>query len=232
MRGTDDREVLLAALPVGAAIGLFGVIYGAAAGPLFGGGLTVASSALVFSGAVQFTVAGLAASGASPLALVAAAALVNSRNLVLGGILRPHLQLPPPRRAVYGWFLIDEVVGLALVRRRQVGRTLLSAGMLAYVLWLAGTAIGVAGGGVLPGVASIAGALFPILFVTLAAMSVGSRSLALRALTAAALTAALAAGWPAGRALAPVVAAVLAALPPPRAGSRHDPERALGEEKR
>lgn len=53
-----------AALPPGAAIAVFGAIYGAAAGPELGVAGTLASSVLVFSGALQFATLALAANGA------------------------------------------------------------------------------------------------------------------------------------------------------------------------
>lgn len=209
----EDWSTLAAVVPLAGAIWLFGVIFGALARPVFGVGVTLASSAMVFSGAVQLTVVGLALGGASPLALVAAAALLNSRNLALGAMLRPHLSVGPLRRAALGWFLIDEVVGLALADRQRAPRTLLTAGTCCYVTWLVGTAVGVVGGGVVPGLAALAAAVFPVLFVALSALSATSRSLVMRAVAAAAITLLLATVWPGGRALAPVVAAVIVALP-------------------
>ncbi len=216
--GSEDRATLLAAVPLVAAIGLFGVLFGAGARPVFGPTLTLATSAFVFSGAVQFSVAGLALGGASPLALVAAAALVNARNLALGAVLRPHLRVSAVRRAGLAWFLLDETVGLALTRRDRAAWTLVTAGTACYLVWFAGTVVGVLGGNVVPGLADLASAVFPVLFVGLAALAATSATLVPRALAAAALTVVLAAVWPSGRALAPVIAAVVVALP----GERRD----------
>ncbi len=211
--GRDDRATLVAVVPLAGAIALFGVVFGAASRPVFGTGLTLATSALVFSGVVQFTVAGLAFGGASSLAILATAALVNARNLALGAVLRPHLRGGPVRRAGLAWFVIDETVGLALTRRDHAARTLLIGGVVCYVAWLAGTVVGVVGGGVVPGVAALAAAVFPVLFVALAAMAATSMSLVHRSLGAAAVTVMLAFAWPAGRAIAPVIAAIVVAFP-------------------
>jgi predicted branched-subunit amino acid permease len=59
----------------------------------------------------------------------------------------------------------------------------------------------------------VAGAIFPVLFIGLASLACRTRSHAVRAVGAAALTAALAFVLPDLRALAPVVAGVVVALP-------------------
>jgi predicted branched-subunit amino acid permease len=78
-------------VPIAAAIGVFGMLYGAAAQPLFGTWLTLISSVLIFSGTVQFSMVGLLASGAGPVAVLWAVFVVNIRNFALGGAVRPHL---------------------------------------------------------------------------------------------------------------------------------------------
>lgn len=64
-------SALVAALPVGLAIGVFGVIYGAAARSVLGPGLAIASSVAIFSGAAQFTMLALLSAGAAPAGVVA-----------------------------------------------------------------------------------------------------------------------------------------------------------------
>jgi predicted branched-subunit amino acid permease len=75
-----------------------------------------------------------------------------------------------------------------------------------------GTVVGVLGGG-LAAVESVAGAIFPVLFIGLAALAVTRPSHVLRAVAAAVLTAAVAVLLPDLRMLAPVIAGVLVALP-------------------
>lgn len=191
---------------------VFGTIFGGMVAPRLGVGLTVASSAFIFSGSVQFAVAGLMISGASPGAMLLTATMLNLRNPLLAAVLRPHLTSKPLRRAVLGWFLIDETVGLTLASRTRAERTLLIAGIVCYVAWVGGTALGAAGGSLL-NLKGLAAAVFPVLFVGLAALSATRRHIAVRAVAAATLTVGIAVVWPEGRGLAPVIAALVVSLP-------------------
>ena len=164
-------------IPIFLAIGVFGTLYGAAAQPHFGTWLTMVSSIVIFSGTVQFTMIGLLAAGAGPLAVVWAIFVVNVRNFALGGALRPHLTGSTWQRVAVSWFLIDETVGLALATGGDADSTLLRSGVIAYVAWVGGTMVGVIGGATL-GLEALAGAVFPVLFVGLAAQGVRSCSLA------------------------------------------------------
>jgi predicted branched-subunit amino acid permease len=198
--------------PIGAAIGVFGVLYGAAAQQLFGTWLTLFSSVVIFSGTVQFSMVGLLAAGSGPLAVVWAVFVVNIRNFALGGAVRPHLRGGRLQRMVISWFLIDETVGLALTWPAEADRTLLRSGAVAYGAWVSGTAIGVAGGATL-GLEGLASAVFPVLFIGLASLMVRSSSGVARAVVGAGLTLGLLAVWPDLGGLAPVVGGVIAAIP-------------------
>jgi predicted branched-subunit amino acid permease len=205
-----------AALPLGAAIAVFGAIYGAAAGPVLGVGGTLASSVLIFSGALQFATLGLAASGAGPLAILLTALALNLRHLVLGALLRPRLRVSTSRRAGLAWFLVDETFGLAYASRGQVARTLLLVGIVCYLSWLAGTSVGLLGTTLAP-LEGVAGAIFPVLFIGLAAVTSRQLSVAARAAIAALLVVVVALTLPELRAIAPLVAALVVALPGRRA---------------
>ena len=206
------RQTLVAALPAALAIAVFGTIYGATAGPLIGAGFAVLSSAVIFSGALQFALAGLLLAGAPASAILATAVTLNVRHLLLGAALRPRLMGAPLRRAGLAWFLIDESVGLALGTRGDAARILLATGVLCYLSWVLGTAAGVLGAA-LTELAAISAAVFPVLFVGLAAVSVTRRDVMVRAGAAALIAFSLARLWPQGRGLAPVLAAILVALP-------------------
>lgn len=199
-------------IPIMAAIGVFGTLYGAAAQPLFGSWLTLLSSIVIFSGTVQFSMVGLLAAGAGPLAVVWAIFVVNVRNFALGGALRPHLTGSRWQRLAVSWFLIDETVGLALASPSSADRILLRAGLGAYLAWVLGTAIGMAGGAAL-GLAGMASAIFPVLFIGLAALMVRSRGALARAGMGAAVTLVLLLLWPGLAGLAPVLGGVVAAIP-------------------
>lgn len=198
--------------PIAVAIGVFGMLYGAAAQALFGSWLTLLSSVLVFSGAVQFSMVGLLAAGSGPLAVLWAVFVVNMRNFALGGAVRPHLDGGRLRRMLVSWFLIDETVGLALAAPADADRTLLRSGSVAYLAWVLGTGIGVAGGAVV-GLEGLASAIFPVLFIGLAALMVRSPSGLVRGGIGAAVTLVLLVVWPGLAGLAPVIGGVVAAIP-------------------
>jgi predicted branched-subunit amino acid permease len=207
-----QRSLVIAAAAPAAAIFVFGVIYGSLVRPLMGVAAAVASSLFIFSGAVQFTLAGLLSAGAGVGALIGGAVSLNLRNLLLGAVMRPRLDRPSMERAGLAWFLTDESVGLALASGANAARTLLSSGAIFYLAWQAGTIVGVFGASV-EGVRSAAEAVFPVLFIGLAALSCPSRSIAIRAIVAAGLTAAAVTPWPATRGVAPVIVAIAVALP-------------------
>lgn len=208
---SGSGTALAPVIPIALAIGAFGVIYGAAAVPVLGVPLTLASSALVFSGAGQFALVGLLGAGATTAAVLAAIAVLNLRHLALGAVVRPLLKREPVwRRAVLAWFLIDETVGLTLAARARPARTLLLAGVTCYLAFLAGTAIGLAGADLAP-IAPLASAVFPVLFVGLASLMVASRSDLLRVVAAAAAVMLVAVAYPRGLGLAPIVSALVVA---------------------
>jgi predicted branched-subunit amino acid permease len=206
------RRTILAALAPAAAITVFGVIYGSLAGPQMGTANTMLSSLLIFSGAVQFTIAALLTTGAGPAALVAGAMVLNLRNLVLGAVLRSRIEHGPLQRGAMAWFLTDEAAGLALASETGASTVLIVSGVMFYLSWQLGTALGLAGAS-LDSLREASTAVFPVLFVGLAAAVCPSWSVALRAVGAA-LVAGLASWlWPASQGIVAVVAAIAISLP-------------------
>lgn len=203
-------------LPILAAIAVAGSLYGAVARPVFGAWLTLFSSVVVFSGTVQFTIVAMLVAGAGPLAVLGATFMVNVRNFALGGALRPHLTGSRMQRLVLSWFLIDETVGLALTDPERADRILLRLGVGAYLSWLVGTVVGVTGGAAL-GLAGLAEAIFPVLFIGLAALMVRSVGAVARAVLGGLVTGVLLLVWPGLEGLAPVIGGLLAAIPGGRA---------------
>jgi predicted branched-subunit amino acid permease len=191
---------------------VFGTIFGAAATSLIGPGLTIASSLIVFSGALQFAMVGLLLTGAPTSALIATAALLNLRHLLLGAALRTRISGSRLTRAGLAWFLIDESVALTLAAQEQPALTLVGSGVLFYFAWFFGTLIGTLGAS-LPQFGSVAEAIFPVLFVGLASISADRRDLKVRALAAAAISAILVMIWPAVRSFVPVIAVLLVIIP-------------------
>ncbi|HET6745194.1 MAG TPA: AzlC family ABC transporter permease [Candidatus Limnocylindria bacterium] len=215
------RTVAMVA-PAAVAIAVFGVLYGAAARPLIGPELTILSSMIVFSGATQFTVIGLLAAGAAAPAVLATAAILNVRHLMMGAVLRSSLGPSRLKRALLAWFLLDESFGFTMLAAERVPqgaerievaeRTLLVTGLCCYAAWLLGTGLGILGAG-LPGLEGVAAAVFPVLFIALAALTARTRSVTVRTVAAAAITAVVCVVLPDWRALAPVVAGLAVALP-------------------
>ena len=200
--------LVAASLPIAAAIGVFGVVYGAAARPVLGPQLTVLGSVVIFSGAAQFTMVALLAAGAAPVGVLVGVATLALRHLPLGAVLRPRLAAARGRRALVSWFLIDETTGLALTRDEPVERTLTTTGVLAYLAWVLGTAAGVAGAS-LATIEPLADALFPVLFVGLAALTAATRSDVARALLAGGLALGLLLVWPGAGALGAIAVAIV-----------------------
>lgn len=207
-------------LPAAAAITVFGTLYGAAAQPLIGTPMTIATSMFIFSGALQFALVGLLSAGAGAPALLLTAGTLNLRHLVMGAVLRPRIGGSRVRRAVLSFTLLDETFGFAVAapEEARADRTLFVSGIACYLAWQIGTIVGVLGAG-LSGVERLADAIFPVLFIGLAALAARTGTLVLRALGAAALTAGVAFFLPEIRSLAPVIAGVLVALP----GSSEEP---------
>jgi hypothetical protein len=137
-------RILVTAAPVAGAIAVFGVVFGATASARIGPVAAIAMSLFIFSGTVQFATLGLLGAGIAPLLLTVTA--LNARNLVLGSVIRPLLSVSRARRALLGWFLIDEAFGLAVASGREnAARVLLVSGLLCYAAWQVGTLLGVAG---------------------------------------------------------------------------------------
>jgi 4-azaleucine resistance transporter AzlC len=207
-----DRRTILAAAPLAVAIGVFGVVFGAAASAEYGATQTLLMSFLVFSGAVQFAVIGSLASGATVTAVLLTVVALNARNLVLGAAMRPRLSGSRLRRALMGWFLTDESFGLAVASGVRAARVMAISGVLFYVSWQVGTIMGVGGAHAL-GLADVAAAIFPVLFIGLAAITASGRTGAIRAITAAAVVVVGTILVPDLHPFLPIVAALLVALP-------------------
>lgn len=198
-------------LPIALTIGAYGVIYGAGAKEHLGTSGTLLSSALVFSGSVQFAFLGLLISGASSGAIVATAIFLNTRHVVLGAVLRPKIDAPLIRRLGLAWWLVDEAAALALADETDPRRTLFVTGIAFYCSWFVGTAMGLAIGGV-EGVAEFAERFTPVLFVGLTALLVSSRDLVVRCIVTVLLTYAAIALLPGDKAFLGLAAAVVVAL--------------------
>jgi predicted branched-subunit amino acid permease len=203
---------MITAAPLAAAIGVFGVVFGAAAGGQMDVALVLGMSVFIFSGTLQFATIGLLLSGAGAAAIVLTALALNARHIVLGAVLRPWIEGSRVRRALLAWFLIDESFGLAVASRRQASAVLMATGVIFFIAWQIGTLLGVYGAR-LVAVEGLAAAIFPVLFVGLTAVTVRGRHGVVRVVVAAAIVIACSQLLPQAHAFLPIVAALVVAVP-------------------
>ena len=214
-RGPGPRATLITALPFALAIGTFGVVFGAAASAAMDPLLVLAMSLVVFSGSLQFALVALVATGAGPAVLILTTIVLNLRHVVFGALLRPHLELARWRRALLVFFMVDESFGLSLAAGKRAAAVLAISGVFFYIAWQVGTLLGILGARAVA-LEEVAGAIFPVLFIGLAALTARGRDGMLRALAAAGIVVISAFVVPAVLNYAPIIAAILVALPPRR----------------
>lgn len=145
----ERREILVNALSVGLATGVYGVSFGAVS---VTGGLTVLQtqvlSVLMFTGGSQFALVGVLAAGGGAASAVATSVLLGLRNSFYGLTMAPILRVRGARRLVAAQLTIDESTAMA------VGRTLehddgrasrlafWATGLSVYVVWNLATLAG------------------------------------------------------------------------------------------
>jgi predicted branched-subunit amino acid permease len=145
----DRRAIIRDSLGVGIATGTYGVSFGAVS---VTSGLdvlqTCALSLLVFTGASQFAMVGVIASGGAPFAGAASALLLGTRNTLYGLRLAPLLGYRGWGRAGAAHLLIDESTAMSVARSTTAAaRTgFLTTGGSIFVLWNAATLAGAVAG--------------------------------------------------------------------------------------
>lgn len=178
------RRGLRLAAPLAAAVGVFGISYGVlarAAG--MGAFAPIAMSATTFAGSAQFAVVSILHDRGGAAAAIVAAVLLNLRYLPIGISVARGFVGGNARRLAESQLVVDESWALALGRGGRFDRrVLVGAGLLLYVCWVGGTALGVIGGSALGDPARLGlDAAFPALFLALVAPRLRER----RALAAA-----------------------------------------------
>lgn len=166
------RATLRDAVGLGAAVGLYGVAFGAAA---VTAGLdpwqAMALSLLMFTGASQFALVGVLGAGGGAAAAVGSALLLGTRNTVYGVRLVPLLETRGAlRRLGTAHWVIDETTALAVAAPdRQLARLAFTVGgATIYLGWNAMTLVGALGAGGLSGTAQAAlDAVVPAAFLAL-----------------------------------------------------------------
>jgi 4-azaleucine resistance transporter AzlC len=204
------RDGVLAGLPLALAPLLFGAAFGVLAIEAGLGGLAaVVMSATTFAGSAQFAAASILDTGGGALAAVVAAVLLNARYAPLSIAVASIFPGSARRRLLESQLIVDESWALAGRTGRFEYGVLVGVGVLFWLLWVAGTAIGTAVGDLLDPEAIGLDAAFPALFLALLVPYLRTRRAIAAALTAAAITLALLPVAPAG---VPIVAASLACL--------------------
>jgi 4-azaleucine resistance transporter AzlC len=169
---TTWRRPLVDAAPLALAVFVFGVSFGVLALgahlPAWG---AILMSAIIYAGSAQFAAISLLASGAGVLPAILTGALLNLRYVATGIAAAPALPGGRWRRALLGQLVIDESYALGVRAGgggRPDGLTMIVAGACLWLAWVAGTAVGVAVGGLLgnPGRFGL-DAAFPAAFIAL-----------------------------------------------------------------
>jgi predicted branched-subunit amino acid permease len=200
-------------IAVGIATGAYGISFGAIS---VSAGLSILQtcvlSLVVFTGASQFALVGVVASGGAPLSGALTGLLLGTRNSLYGLRLAPLLDWHGWRRATGAQLLIDESTAMSINRDSRPAARLgfLSTGLAVFVFWNVATLVGAAAGEALgdPRVygldAAVGGAFLALLWARLR-----DRRNQVVAVLAAALALSLVPVTPAG---VPVLAAAVVAL--------------------
>jgi 4-azaleucine resistance transporter AzlC len=152
---TIDRDAFRTGLRAGAPYAAAGFLLSLSFGALAvdSGFPTLAAllmSAIVFAGSAQFAAVAIVSAGGGLGAAVVAAALVNSRFLPMGIALGPSLPGGPVRRGLEGQAVVDASWAMASRPDGTFDRSfLLGSTAIQYVTWVAGTAAGAFGGGLI-----------------------------------------------------------------------------------
>src|ERR671938_844674 len=209
---TRLRDGVRRALPIAIAVFLFGVSFGLLARSVGMGRVApILMSATTFAGSAQFAVASILHAGGTVAAAILAAVLLNVRYAPISISVADLFGGAAPKRLVQSQLIVDESWALSAQGGGRFDRNvLLGAGLLLYPTWVAGTALGVLGAGVLGNPAQLGlDAAFPALFLALLVPQLRGRRALAAAVAAAAIALALVPVVPAG---VPIVAASAACL--------------------
>jgi predicted branched-subunit amino acid permease len=148
-----------AMLPWAAGVTPFGLVIGVSAAqadlPTLAGWLT---GPLIYAGSAQIATIQMLDAGASPVAVIIAALLINARLIFYSAAMAPHWRGTPMWwRLLAGYLLVDPSFVVGVDRYRQSGDRpgahahYLGAGLVLWVTWLAAIAVGAVAGVRLPG---------------------------------------------------------------------------------
>lgn len=205
------RDGARAAVAVAATVWFFGASFGLVARASGMGVLApLVMSATTFAGSAQFAAASILGASGGALAAITAAVLLNARYAPISISVARLFHGPRLRRLAESQLIVDESWALAGRRGRFDRRVLLGAGLLLYVAWVSGTAVGVVAGDALgdPRDLGLDGA-FPALFLALLVPQLRTRRAVVAAVVAGTIALVLIPVTPPGT---PIVAASAACL--------------------
>jgi len=153
MTQEQRRAIVGDALALGLGTGVYAISFGALA---VAAGLSAwqaqALSLLMFTGASQFALIAVVASGGSAIVAIATSTLVGTRNAFYAVAMAPVLEARGLRRLLAAQATIDESTGMAARYEKDRDSARLafwSTAAAIYVLWNLGTLIGALGAGML-----------------------------------------------------------------------------------
>jgi branched chain amino acid efflux pump len=204
---TTYREGAHRIAPIGAAAAIFGASFAVLSHTAgFDGLAAVVMSATTFAGSAQFAAASVLETGGGVAAAVAAAVLLNARYAPISVTVADQFRGSVGRRLLEAQLIVDE--SWALSRRsdgRYDRRLLVGGGLVLYVCWVGGTALGALVGDRLGDPERYGlDAAFPALFLALLVPQVTSQRALAAALAGGAIALVLIPFVPAG---VPIVAA-------------------------
>ena len=207
---TTHREGARRIAPIGAAAAVFGASFAVLSHTAeFDGLEAIVMSATTFAGSAQFAAASVLETGGGVAAAVAAAVLLNARYAPISMTVGDQFRGSVVRRLLEAQLIVDE--SWALSRRsdgRYDRRLLVGGGLVLYVCWVGGTALGALVGERLGDPERYGlDAAFPALFLALLVPQVTSRRALAAALGGGAIAMVLIPFVPAG---VPIVAATAA----------------------
>jgi 4-azaleucine resistance transporter AzlC len=206
------RDGARAVAPLAVAVLGFGISFGLLARSAGMGWLApIVMSATTFAGSAQFAAVSILGAGGTVAAAVAAAILLNLRYAPIGVSVAPWLGGPAWWRFLRAQLVVDESWAVAAEGEGRFDpRILVGAGLLLYLSWVVGTAIGALGGQALGDPKTLGlDAAFPALFLALLLPQLRNRRTMLAAILGGAIALTLIPLAPAG---VPIIAASAACL--------------------
>jgi len=169
MHPSKAWEALRPSLPLGPPTAAVGFAFGLLGAPLLGVPACIGMSALVWSGTAQFAALSAVTAGAGLAVSAGTGLLANSRYLPMGFAIAPDTRGSLARRAGISAALADASFAIAHRRDGRFDTTaLVSAAPIQYLSWVAGTALGASGAGLISNPNSFGlDALFPVFYLSL-----------------------------------------------------------------